>query len=1525
MIKKIDSNKTITIDDLNDNGIQIIYSPDFSDTKLNMIKISKAVLKLELSEIPLQKSTVYYIDDQSLKQYVVDEVSAENKKIVVDITDELQNCISMSKNHIILQIDKVAKSSILEESSEVVLEYYFKKQYIKDQASYNLDAGKAGSGEINLSTGRLKFAFQDATNNSNILPLSVKHSFDSIDADSSQIIVPFLDSYMQFPRAYGKGWKINFNQFIVKENFETDIPSARFTYIDADGNHIIFEEKYYWKNASGEKCYIPKEKTFVNQDGKLQYLDEKGYYHDVIEEIISDTGLSLITKYEDMQGISLLTQDNEDIATLKDEKKSLMKSHKEMTLQRENNASAIKLLDLSKKISLKNQNLQENSLANEQEDINLQNQTKKLNEEYKTLYKKYSKLVDERAYKFKGYPADMEAKAVYPTVEEYDTKLQYEQKSDQIENLSYQAKWGDGNTKLGTIKIRENSLEIQKDIFEENKQYSSQQYELERKKLIEQNESLSETISEYDKLLLKKDHQLKTLQEQAPEIILTDDNGNMLAFSLTSQPNVFKLFAVMDNYENQINIIYDDTKIEKIIDSENNALTFVYENNLLVSLKDTCGRETFYKYDTNQNLIEIKYPSGALCKYSYDENGNLISVLNDAGMGYAFEYEFGKVVKVEEISCTSKISNDIISPVSNNEIKINNCITIQYNNYDSTSITNEKTNKTTTYVFYNIGRVITKYENVFENGSIIGRVDSVSYERNIDKSVFIIKELAYSENLLLNIKSTHSSPITISENYLGDGFTCGENVTTMSLNVIEDEDDDILICNTNQPIISKTLTSDIIQKIKNEKITDLVLSGWAKADAAWVARKNTDYCGKCEENTSNNELEQLLLDNMDTLKASRRFELRAELTYMNNSQEKTVEQYCSFDWMNTDWQYCAFPVTISEDPQDELKTIKVYFDYSNNIGNASFYGMCLKRGEWEYSEFKDNLKSYAESSNSDYVIYFDYDDKNKLIKATAQNKNNDKQFVSTFTYNENGSLVRSLDYNGIVTENIYNDKGSKIRSMTYHKDEPANKFITTEEVDEKGQQTADFNEFGEKISENTFVNKTGLLETSTDTNGNKVSYGYDVHDDTLLQMSTTVNDEANSNIMHYTGNLLTSLTHNNTEIKFEYDGFGKQTKVDVAEALYCTTEYEDIVETQILENGTTIDIVTGQKATTVNAKNEKFIVYTDLDGNTTRIEFVDTSGLITTIAENRYDSYGNLLHTKDNEMQNEIGYYYDEYGRVIEKTYTQNNTPISIKNSYDKYGNVSTTTVTIGSVVDSYENTYDYSNPEPKHISTKIGNVTETYKYDKLSRISETQLGSIYSKHFNYLQKGNYTSNLIASEWFGKNGIVQESLKYSYDQNGNIIKIFENGELIQNFEYDGISRLIRENNKKLNKTTTFEYDAGGNIFRKIECGYTTVATDNLSGGTVIPYTYPTSGWKDQLISYNGQNITYDAIGNPTLYLGKTLQWSHGRQLDKFDNFEYKYNANGIRTSKTVNGVTTQYFLDGTKILAQSNGNCTKQW
>ncbi|MBE6799025.1 MAG: RHS repeat-associated core domain-containing protein [Ruminococcaceae bacterium] len=58
------------------------------------------------------------------------------------------------------------------------------------------------------------------------------------------------------------------------------------------------------------------------------------------------------------------------------------------------------------------------------------------------------------------------------------------------------------------------------------------------------------------------------------------------------------------------------------------------------------------------------------------------------------------------------------------------------------------------------------------------------------------------------------------------------------------------------------------------------------------------------------------------------------------------------------------------------------------------------------------------------------------------------------------------------------------------------------------------------------------------------------------------------------------------------------------------------------------------------------------------------------------------------------------------------------------------------------------------------------------------------------------------------------------------------------------------------------------------------------------------------------------------YLGHTLTWEKGRQLKSFDNIQFAYNANGIRTSKTVNGIKHEYVLDGTKILRETWGGNT---
>ena len=53
-------------------------------------------------------------------------------------------------------------------------------------------------------------------------------------------------------------------------------------------------------------------------------------------------------------------------------------------------------------------------------------------------------------------------------------------------------------------------------------------------------------------------------------------------------------------------------------------------------------------------------------------------------------------------------------------------------------------------------------------------------------------------------------------------------------------------------------------------------------------------------------------------------------------------------------------------------------------------------------------------------------------------------------------------------------------------------------------------------------------------------------------------------------------------------------------------------------------------------------------------------------------------------------------------------------------------------------------------------------------------------------------------------------------------------------------------------------------------------------------------------------------------------WANGRQLTGIANgshtVSYQYDSNSIRTKKTVDGVTTEYFLNGSTVLTQVTGD-----
>lgn len=79
---------------------------------------------------------------------------------------------------------------------------------------------------------------------------------------------------------------------------------------------------------------------------------------------------------------------------------------------------------------------------------------------------------------------------------------------------------------------------------------------------------------------------------------------------------------------------------------------------------------------------------------------------------------------------------------------------------------------------------------------------------------------------------------------------------------------------------------------------------------------------------------------------------------------------------------------------------------------------------------------------------------------------------------------------------------------------------------------------------------------------------------------------------------------------------------------------------------------------------------------------------------------------------------------------------------------------------------------------------------------------------------------------------------------------------------------------------------------------------------------------------NGYDIIYDEIGNPLSYMGYTLTWQNGRQLASLSGngttASYTYDVDGLRTSKTVNGVKHEYYYVGSRLQYEKYGT-TELW
>lgn len=318
----------------------------------------------------------------------------------------------------------------------------------------------------------------------------------------------------------------------------------------------------------------------------------------------------------------------------------------------------------------------------------------------------------------------------------------------------------------------------------------------------------------------------------------------------------------------------------------------------------------------------------------------------------------------------------------------------------------------------------------------------------------------------------------------------------------------------------------------------------------------------------------------------------------------------------------------------------------------------------------------------------------------------------------------------------------------------------------------------------------------------------------------------------------------------------------------------------------------------------------------------------------QYNANNNLALKEDLVNKKNYRYNYDLADRLSAVKEMDSATSKIINETrynYDLNNNVSEVNENINNY--NYNIAYGYNKDnKPTSITHKRGTLGQqltsiyniSYGYDILGRLENKKIAigtTNFQTNYKYYEgkEANSTTNLIKTI---ENG--GKAISYEYDSKGNISKILEGDKVIQQYYYNEVNELIREDNKALEKTIAYSYDFGGNILnKKIYSIKTGEITESDIPEETINYTYEDTVWKDKLTSYNGKPIAYDNIGNPLTYDGYSFTWEGGRQLKGITGngktISYKYNDSGIRTEKTVDGVTTTYHLVEDKVTSESNG------
>ena len=655
-----------------------------------------------------------------------------------------------------------------------------------------------------------------------------------------------------------------------------------------------------------------------------------------------------------------------------------------------------------------------------------------------------------------------------------------------------------------------------------------------------------------------------------------------------------------------------------------------------------------------------------------------------------------------------------------------------------------------------------------------------------------------------------------------------------------------------------------------------ILSGWAKANSIPLTGSGT-----------------------------RAFSLWVEMYYTNGEMEK---HSASFNVDCTGWQYLSLPI-VPKKPDLQVDVMRVYVTFCRNPNKALFTNISLIKEDaqsFKYNSDGELVSVAATDNNSQTYSYsgadlisqvtkgngtisYEYDSRHNVTKAT-----NDGLSMSASYDSKGNTSATTLSGNGVAktisSSAEYDTNGNLVTKQLDARGKSVSYAYGNAISKQTGQPTGVTD--AKNVTQNTTYNAANGRVNSTGI-GNDVSLSYTYSGGKLSGMSRTTGSKTQTYSM-------------------SYDGFGNMTGVSVGSRNLASYTYGS-------SNGLMSEMSYGNG-------DKLGYSYDKLE----RVSKVYYNGSTSPAVSYSYSSDGSLSRVDDHAANKEHIYNYDALGRLTSMTERSGANGVQMyRTGYDGANRVTSVEYKVspawnGTFMDARSYGYTYAAADGSLTKLTLpGSGTYTYSYDGLKRLTDRSLSvggqSYMTRSYGYLDgtMPSSTTLIVGSLANRKaDGSSINSYTYSYDDVGNITAI--SGSTNATYTYDAQGQLLTETYG--GKTYTYTYDGAGNILSVSD------------GSTTKSYTYGDSNWKDLLTAYNGQAISYDAIGNPTSwYDGTTFGWSNGRRLTSAVNSSaglnnsYTYDADGLRLTKTVGNEQHKYVWQGSTLVSEYYGGKTLEF